>query len=464
MGAEDYDKIKKTVIEIVAENGLCSGCGVCAGVCVKNRLKIKKIDNGDKAVVWNERVCDSWCGMCLEVCPFSRGVYDPREINVKLFNENNTDDDINYHEEAGYYDSIFVGYSAIHRNKSASGGYLTWTLEYLLENKKVDKVAVVVGEYNEKEKSYSFKLNAAQTVEDIRRGAGSVYQQIDFEEIIKIILNEPEVRWSVTGVPCVCYAIRKAMLSIPKMQRSIKYLFGLACGMYQNSFYTDLLCSVSGVDRSEIRGIQYRQKACSYSSSNYRFVASDKNGLQGRFVEYHDLPLYLGKNAFFRINACNYCMDVFSESADACFMDAWLPQYNDDFAGTSIVIIRKKELSEVYLSQGIKNNICASEIVVDEAVRSQLGHVINKRYMIRKREKKYIYKFDFDLLGWYLQMNVQRISKIRWSLIGKRCGYKCYMIFMADLHIIIFLYDIVNRLKTHLFIKKKRGSDDGFNK
>jgi len=40
-------------------------------------------------------------------------------------------------------------------------------------------------------------------------------------------------------------------------------------------------------------------------------------------------------NGFFKLNACNFCDDIFAELADVVFMDAWIDPYIYDSKGTN---------------------------------------------------------------------------------------------------------------------------------
>lgn len=73
----------KTVIEI-AGAGYCSGCGVCAGVCSSDALKIAFNPFGEYGPVLNESRC-SECGICLKVCPFSDESKNEDELGKSLF-------------------------------------------------------------------------------------------------------------------------------------------------------------------------------------------------------------------------------------------------------------------------------------------------------------------------------------------------------------------------------------------
>jgi coenzyme F420-reducing hydrogenase beta subunit len=265
------------------------------------------------------------------------------------------------------------------RKVSASGGIATYCLEFLLKKEMVSRVAVV--QFAETYDKGYFNFIAVSSVYELRSSSGSVYHPVEISGIIKDIASNKRERWAIVGVPCLCMAIRNS----EKLMERIPFVFGLACGMYQNTFYTEILLAKSGVDRENILNIEYRRKSDRGPASNYRFQGTDNKG-PGKEIPYHSLPFYLGKNGFFRLNACNFCMDVFSESADACFMDAWLPSFRNDSKGTSLVLIRKGVLDELLLQGRDEGDLQFEQIGSDEIVQSQKGQVRRKRDLIYMRK------------------------------------------------------------------------------
>lgn len=443
---------KGNVIAHVVERDRCSGCGVCAGVCPGQNLVMSLAMNGDLTPHWANGHCGKDCAMCINVCPFADGFFDPRPINIETFGPKNGNHKSIIHEHTGYYDTAFVGYSETNRLTSASGGLLTWTLVSLLETEKVDSIAVVALE-NEKKRGFKFVFKEAKTIEELRQCSGSVYHQVEISDIIRRMVNKPNQRWAITGVPCLCTGLRKAMKLFPKLDHSVCYVFGLACGMYQNTFYTELLLAKSGVDRDFVKQIEYRRKSAADHASDYRFRGTD-NQRTGEEVPYHDLPYYLGRNAFFRANACNYCMDVFSESGDACFMDAWLPEYNIDPSGTNLVLIRNPIIRQMMEKGMINKSILINGIAIEKVIASQMGHVNRKRRLIAMRQGEKVdrltgRKFTLEeRLEWRVQRYVQRRSKEAWNSVGRGKGLKYFW---------LSLYDVIALIRFQQLFQKTFG-------
>ena len=430
------------VVESVVKQELCSGCGVCAGVCPQGILSMKTLPNGDLAPCMIGH-CVENCGICLKVCPFADGVYDPRQTNINLFGVPESAGSI-FHENIGWYRRCFAGFSKVdnHRLSGASGGLLTWCLERLLKDGYVDKVAVV--HFCQDEDKFDFKFYGVSSIKEIRDAAGSVYHPVEISKLIKEMISEQETRWAIVGVPCLCSAVRNASYRNKKIKRSVRYILGLACGMYQNTMYTEMLLKESGIPPNNVGGMTYRLKNEQGHPGNYGFLAIDRDRRKGEIVPYKGLPLYLGKNAYFRLNSCNYCKDVFAENADACFMDAWLPEYSSCPQGTSLLIIRNKFIHDLFsINNG--SQLLIEDISTEKVVKSQSGQVNRKQQLIniRNLQEKGSLKQRFE---WWLQFRTQNRSKHAWRIYGRNYGRVAFWLRMIDLVFLERTYYLLSRV------------------
>ena len=95
----------KNIVTRIVEKDLCSSCGVCAGLCPSGALSMKVQENGDLTPVIDTERCLKKCHLCLDLCPFSKGLHNPREKNVELFS---SIPDAKFDENIGWSIMLFL--------------------------------------------------------------------------------------------------------------------------------------------------------------------------------------------------------------------------------------------------------------------------------------------------------------------------------------------------------------------
>lgn len=366
------------VTEIVVKNDYCIGCGVCAGVCPSNNLCMDWSSKGE-LIPYTNSVCNDKCSICLDICPFYDHETNQDDIANLLFSNIN---DIKYNEYTGYYLDCYVGFQKDEKKrlKSASGGLATSFLSSLLAKKVVDKI-IAVGSFGDSDRMFDFKV--LNSPEEVYSCAGSAYYPVEISRILKTILKEKEEEtYAVIALPCVVYALRLAMEKIPKLKKKIKITASLTCGQLQNRFCTELLALESGIKVNELSKINFRRKLKENPASNFMHVAIDKKENEGLPQPYQKLPFHLWNYHYFKQNACNFCDDVFGEVVDITFMDAWLPEYIEDYRGTSLAIVRTHKVQSLLESS---QECTLNSISVQRLVESQIGVIQKKRVALKGR-------------------------------------------------------------------------------
>jgi coenzyme F420-reducing hydrogenase beta subunit len=369
--------MKPNVIETIVKNNLCIGCGVCAGVCPANALKMEFNIYGEFNPVRNSG-CLEKCNFCLKVCPFYDNGENEDSIARALFGDIGQ---IKYRPETGYYLESYVGYSRVNaqREKGASGGMITWILENLLTKKMVDHV-VCVTPNDDPERLFRFAI--FNDVESIRQSAKSAYYPVEMSEVIRELLKK-EGRYVITGQPCFLKGLRLAVKRNKKLRENIIIMIGLVCGQMKSKHYTTCLASLSGIN-GMLKKVNYRGKSPYKLASNFFFHCVDENNCEGKlFWDEGVSDAWI--NRWFTPFPCNYCDDIFAEVADVTVMDAWLPEYLRDSKGTNLLISRSSIISDI-LDQGRRENqILIEDIAIEKVIQAQLGVLNVKRNQLAHR-------------------------------------------------------------------------------
>ena len=369
------------VLDLTVAHELCIGCGVCAGVCPHRHLQMQLNAYGEYNPI-EVTACDNkQCTLCQSVCPNLPNMYETEEIP----NEDDLAkreyaglDNIQHQSETGYYLKSLVGYVKNHERRiaSASGGLLTWTLEQLIERGSIDYVIAVEPR---KDETPLFAFRLCNTVEEVRHCSRSCYYPVEISRMIQY-MQENDARYAIVALPCVAKAIRLAQSKSPKLRERIKYVLGLTCGQGKSTFLTEALCSMMGGNANEITQAMFRVKDLSRPASDFGFRCCtqtvDQSPRKTMFWKEGMDKLFV--NRHFTLNGCFFCDDVFSECADASFMDAWLPEYFKDGRGHSLVICRKNELLKIMMTG---DGIEVQDIPISKVIHSQRGVVKNKKEM-----------------------------------------------------------------------------------
>lgn len=358
----------RNVIEIVVDRNLCVGCGTCAGVCPAKCLRIEF--NRFGGYVPTEIEGCTHCGVCLRVCPFVDDNKNEDEIGREVFGGVSG---IGHSSECGYHLGGFAGCSAVddHRARGASGGLATWMLETLLTRGIVDKV-IAVRPNPDPGKLFEYAVTGG--VEELRGCAGSAYYPVEMSGVLRHVI-ENEGRYAVIGLPCFIRALRLAAAANSKLRERLVFHAGLVCEMLHSRSFVEYMISVAGGDPKSVRAVSFRAKDPNLSArdavftyrANPESAEPDGSMLLGRVCG----QVGGGAKWLFRLNSCNYCDDIFAECADAVFMDAWLPEYESDPRGTSLVLARSPLAAELIRS-GVQNKESAvGEIPIEKLISSQ---------------------------------------------------------------------------------------------
>ena len=369
------------VIDLVVDQGLCIGCGLCVSACGDNSLKMAVNEHGflEPKI---DKGCSSGCkGECLATCPFNplpnKDVRTETELSNIFLN-----DTVKSNEHIGRYINTYAGYSHTHRLTSSSGGIATYTLIELLNRKEIDYVisvkdSIIPGSH------YEYAISRSE--EELLQGAKTKYFPVTLAGVFDKI-KEIDGKLAIVGVPCFIKGVRLAQNRDQDLKNKITFLVGIICGGVKSSFFTEYLASKAGVPLSEYSNPEFRIKDINSVAGDYSFGCLDKHKNQNT-IKMRMVGDMWG-TGLFKANACDYCDDVSVELADISLGDAWIQPYSSDGAGMNVIVTRSS-LAETIIQEGIQSKkLYIENLPLDRFIDSQQGGFNHRHNGLGFRIKK----------------------------------------------------------------------------
>ena len=364
------------VLDHIVPHGLCVGCGMCAGL-LPTRLEMQLDEYGAYLPVKkNADLNPIEQALSLRVCPFSDQQHNEDTIAVTLYGQLAN---IKHRSETGYYLECFAGHVTDEKTRlaSSSGGLITRLLRDLLTSGTVDAVACV-GQSDTADALFNYQI--IENADDLARCRKSKYYPVEVSAVIPRIRNYTG-RVCFVGLPCFVKAIRLAMLEDAALRERIIYTVGLFCGHLKTRQYLYYLSRCCGVHEDDIITTDFRKKVAGRPAIQYAFEVITKE--HGREVR-REIPM---KNVFasnwsltaFMHAACDWCDDVLAETADVAVGDAWLPEFTNDYRGTSLVICRRPDLLKMLMAGAERSELAIKPLPVEDIIRSQVGGLRHRR-------------------------------------------------------------------------------------
>jgi coenzyme F420 hydrogenase subunit beta len=366
--------VDKTISKIV-ENGLCTGCGTCVGICPLDAIEmVIEHKKGIYIPQLDEERCNQ-CGLCVEVCPGH--AVDFMQLNLEIFGKEPED------VLLGNYINCYAGHAADYdiRYNSASGGLVTALLIYALEEGMIDGALVT---RMKKDNPLEPEPFIARTKDEIIEAAKSKYCPVPANIALKEILKAKEgERFAVVGLPCHIHGIRKAEQVNNKLKENIVLHLGLWCSTTCNFLGTEFVLKRLGISKKEdIKELSYRGEGWPGGMS-----VRLKNG-QKRFVR---LGHYwnIGFSSF-TPSRCRLCSDANCELADVSFGD-----YRGQDAYLTEKIGKSGIISRTITSENILQRLLLKQIIKTWGISSNDVAELQGYFYSKKNVKTVFHLFGF---------------------------------------------------------------------
>ena len=361
-----------TIGDVVAR-GMCVGCGGCS-IRTSGAIPVRL----DRYGVYQADLTSATAAQieaANAICPFTDASKDEDRLAEERYGSLPSDGRI------GRYRSVFAGRLADDGRSidSSSGGLTSWFLGELLDRGVVDGV-VHVGRTEGRE---LFGYTISRSSMALFASRKSMYYSTTLDEVVREVRGDGR-RYAIVGVPCFITAMRHLEEVDTDLRDQFTWHIGLVCGHLKSQFFAESLAWQAGVPPEDLEAIDFRVKNPARRSYSYDYeVRGRARGPRLRRTQ-AAIDGSWGYGAF-QPGACNFCDDVFAETADVVFGDAWLPKYTDDWLGMNVVVTRHADADRI-LADGVRDSVIRlEELTVEDAARSQAGNFRHRRDGLRVR-------------------------------------------------------------------------------
>lgn len=331
-----------TIVKVAAE-GVCVGCGACS-VATGSRIGVHRNELGHYQVqLAGAGAAD--LAAASAVCPFADEAVDEDALAGEFLPREQAHD-----RRIGQYLSVRAGRVLDEEvTLSSSGGLTSWMTLELLRRGLIDGVIHVGAGADPKLGLFEYRVSHGQ--DELRLHRKSQYYSTSIVSTLQAVRGNGK-RYAFVGVPCFVKAVRLLARQDDVLREQLAFCIGLVCGHLKSSGFAELLAWQVGVPPAELTRVDFRVKDPTKPSNDYGFSAWGLDGAPPKTRPVHTLVGGNWGHAMFQLRACDYCDDIFAETADIAFGDAWLPEYKADWRGTNVVVNRHP-LLEAILDEGV---------------------------------------------------------------------------------------------------------------
>ncbi|WP_186300229.1 Coenzyme F420 hydrogenase/dehydrogenase, beta subunit C-terminal domain [Denitromonas ohlonensis] len=353
----------------VASNNICVGCGACA--VVNSKVSIVRDKYGMPRANLTDVDRDG-LKFIASICPVSSVSDNEDVLGVELFPRAK-----NFDSGIGKYESLHAGRvsdDSVVRG-SSSGGLTTWLLVELLARGEIDGVVHVGKDGGDEGDLFGFCVSSS--VEEVLENRKSQYYAASFDGAVRQALATTK-RYAFVGVPCHVKALRLLSKHDVSVRNSFPFVIGLVCGHLKSPAFAELLAWQLGIPPRDLAAVDFRVKAPGKQVHEYLFSATDKSGAKHERTSSKLFGALWG-HAAFQLEACDYCDDIFAETADVCFGDAWLPKYANEWRGTNVVVVRNAAIGEIFVGGKERGDVSFEPLSPRDLVESNAGNFRHRR-------------------------------------------------------------------------------------
>ncbi|MFB2586737.1 Coenzyme F420 hydrogenase/dehydrogenase, beta subunit C-terminal domain [Herbiconiux liukaitaii] len=259
--------------------------------------------------------------------------------------------------------------------KSSSGGLTSFVIEKLLERGEIDGV---IHSAPVSEKDVLFEFAVSTTAEELAGRKKSYYYATTFADALNSVRGDGR-RYAILGVPCYIRAARSICEGDNELKSQLLFFAGLVCGHMKSQLFAESLAWQDGVAPDELAQVDFRLKVPGKDAGRYDFGARAVGAPDLRRKPTAEMVGGSWGHGAFQPEACNFCDDIFAETADVAFGDAWLPEYKEDWRGTNVVVSRNPIIDDIIETGREDGSLTVDQLSVEDAARTQAGNFRHRR-------------------------------------------------------------------------------------
>jgi coenzyme F420 hydrogenase subunit beta len=359
------EKLAQTVVDA----GICTGCGACVALDPAGRARMVDTPWGPQpdfvGATLPELAWQTCPGKGVDYAALYRAHYGHLPENWLL----------------GCYQRVRTGHSADEaiRRAGASGGVISHTLIYLLENKLVDAVIAVRQGLPE---PLLARVVIARNRAEILAAAQSVYIPVATLDILPQLT--PGERYAMVCLPDQAAALRQLQLARHPAAQQIKYVLGPYTG---TALYPAAITGYLRGQRvaADDRVLSLKWRAGEWPGYLEIRLASGRV-LQSKKIYYNFLiPFYITQNSL-------QSMDFTNEFCDLSVGDAWSPRFEALGGGRSVITTRTPAMEQI-ISAMERAGLLKTEPEDPAASLAMHGHMLDfkkRGSYIRNRMRRWL--------------------------------------------------------------------------
>ena len=397
------------LVKDVAENGYCTGCGICEAIASETHIQVKLSSIGYLRPEIKQSLDLQVLEEIKAVCP---------GINIKHTAQQQNQDVI-----WGPLEQISTGHAADEtvRYQGSSGGVISALAIYLLASGKVSFVAQNAVSKND---PLTNELQISRNAADVLHAAGSRYAPSAPLRKIKELFQTSE-QFAFIGKPCDVAALRNYLNLNPTLKKQVPYMLSFMCAGIPSQLGTHEILNQFSVRPDEVKSMRYRGEGWPGKAK----VVTHQDEVYEMDYE-ASWGTILNKHLQFR---CKICPDGTGEFADVVCADAWYgkdgyPDFEEQ-AGRSLVLGRTAIGAALINEAAKKQSIIINPLPVEEIAKMQPYQQHRKSVVLaRWLASKLVNKFAPSYQNLGLIRASFRVSPINWL----RNGYGTFKRIMKE--------------------------------